>query len=78
MVKFLFSIQLKALHHFRGKVIIIVGVNFRRDLQQLAYRKIKMLCEVFNVTDACIQSRRRDCLTVHLDGSGCNVLISGD
>ena len=78
MVELLFSVQLKAFHHFRGKVIIIMGVHFGSDAQQFPHRKIKMLGKVFDIADPGIHGGCGYGLAVHPNHAVRNVLIPGD
>ena len=48
------------------------------NLQQFSYRQIEMLCKVFYIADACIQSGCGDRLAVDLDRTAGDVLIPGN
>lgn len=78
VVKLLLSLQLKAVHHLRRKVVIVVGVDLRGDPQQLLHGQVKMLGKVLDVADARVQSRGRDRLAVDLDAAARDVLIPGN
>lgn len=78
MMEFLLSIQFKTLHHLRGEIIIIVRVYFGSDPQQFPHRQIEMLCKIFNIADARIQSGCGDCLPGNLNRTVCNVLSKMD
>ena len=78
MIKLLFSVQLKTLHHFRSEVVIVALIYFGSDPQQFQRRKIKMLRKVFDIANARVQGRRRYPFTVHLNNAVRNILIPGD
>lgn len=78
MAEFFLSVQLKAVHYFKGEVEIKFRVQLSGDAQQPAHRQVEMLCKVFDVAHARIHSRRADGPAIHEDLPLGNILIPGD
>ena len=78
MVELLLAVQLKALHHLRGEVAVVVRVDLGGYLEQLAHREVEVPGKVLDVADARVQGGGSYRLAVDPDAAGGYVLITRD